>query len=334
MASANLPLFRPLAFLSNPHLQTVMGHFFGSTSDRLQAKTSFVPLADGDSIALHENTPEGWQPGDDCVLLVHGLGGSHRSKYLLRVARRLLGERFRVYRIDLRGAGATAPHCQRLYTAACSDDVRAGFETIRTQNPTSRVFLVGFSLGGNIALKLAGESADCPLPGLAGVVSVAAPIDLIRCAELILRYPFYDRFYVRVLMRHVETHARYKSHLAAPKWPRRMTLRLFDELYTAPRNGFENAVEYYRQASALPLVSKVQIPAFLLTARDDPFVAWTPYTEIPERDGLRIHIANGGGHLGFLGSDGRGGVRWAETQVVDWLVEQSTARSPLALRHA
>jgi len=323
MQTVPLPLFRPLAFLSNPHIQTVIGHFTGSSSDRLQAQTTLVRLADGDAVAIHENSADDWRPGDDCVLLLHGLGGCHRSKYLLRVARRLLQHRMRVYRIDLRGAGVTAPHCERLYTAACTGDVRSAFETIRSQNPQSRIFLVGFSLGGNIALKLAGEAAVQPLHGLAGVAAVAAPIDLIRCSDLIRQYPLYDRFYVRNLIRHVELHARHRPHLAAPKWPRPMTLRLFDELYTAPRNGYACAHEYYSAASSFPVVPQIQTPAFLLTARDDPFVAWEPYTELPRRGDMAIHIVNRGGHLGFLGPDGRGGIRWGETQLVDWLVEQS-----------
>lgn len=323
MRSANLPLFRPLAFLSNPHIQTVIGHFTGSSTDRLRAKASLIRLADGDAVGLHENTPAGWRTGDDCVLLLHGLGGSHRSKYLLRVARRMLELGYRVYRIDLRGAGATAPHCERLYTAACSDDIRTAFEAIHQQNPTSRIFLAGFSLGGNIALKLAAEAAREPLPGLAAVASVAAPIDLIRCSELILRYPLYDRFYVRHLIRQVDSHALHRPHLITPKWPRKMTLRIFDELYTAPRNGYENALAYYQKASSFPLISDIQVPAFLLTARDDPFVAWEPYTELSPRPNMEVHIVNGGGHLGFLAPDGRGGIRWAETQVVDWIVKQS-----------
>src|SRR5262245_28278260 len=149
MSSAELPLFRPLPFLSNPHVQTVVGHIAGWVRDKLAALTSMVHLADGDAVAVHENTPAGWEPGGDCVLLIHGLGGCHRSRYLVRVARRLLARQMRVYRMDLRGAGPTLPHCQRLYNAGCSDDVRAAFEAVHRKNPTSRIFLIGFSLGGN-----------------------------------------------------------------------------------------------------------------------------------------------------------------------------------------
>jgi hypothetical protein len=323
MSTAELPLFRPLPFLSNPHVQTVIGHIIGQIRKKLAGMTSMVPLVDGDAVALHENTPSGWEPGGDCILLIHGLGGCHRAGYMVRVARRLLARQFRVYRLDLRGAGTTMPHCRRLYNAGCSDDVRIAFEAVHQKNPASRIYLAGFSLGGNIVLKLAGEAADAALPGLAGVAAVAAPIDLIRCSELITRYPLYDRFYVRNLIRQVEAHARLRPNVAVPDWSKPMTLRLFDELYTAPRGGFRDALDYYNQASSFARVPRIEVPAFLLTARDDPFVDWKPYADLPARREQRILIANGGGHLGFLGPDGRGGFRWAETQIVDWLLERA-----------
>jgi predicted alpha/beta-fold hydrolase len=225
--------------------------------------------------------------------------------------------------MDLRGAGAAGPHSERLYTAAASEDVRVAVGAVRERNPESRVVLVGFSLGGNIALKLAGEAAERPVDGLAAVGSVGAPIDLIRSSELILKYPLYDRFYVRNLLRQVDVHARQHPHVKLPGWPRRMSLRLFDDLYTAPRNGYAGALEYYRHASSFPLVPRIELPAFLLTARDDPFVAWQPYADLPTRSNIQSIIAPGGGHLAFLGPDGRGGIRWAETRIVDWILEQT-----------
>lgn len=321
MSSADLPLFRPLPFLSNPHVQTVIGHFAGWAPNRLPAQTSLVPLPDGDAVALHETAPKEWTPGGDCALLVHGLGGDHKSKYLIRVARRLMAEGVRVYRMDMRGAGASAPHSRKLYNAACSADARAAFLAVHEQNPASRIFLLGFSLGGNIALKLAAEAADEPLPNLAGVVGVNAPIDLLRCHNLILRYPFYDRFYVRNLVRQVNNHGRLHG-IEVPRWDSPMTLRRFDDLYTAPLGGYEHALDYYEKASSFKLIPRIEAPTFLLTSRDDPFVCWTPYAELPRQSHHFLHIARGGGHLGFLGPDGRGGVRWAETQVVDWIVDQ------------
>lgn len=314
--------FRPLPFLGNPHVQTVLAHLTGFIR-KLPADMTLVPLPDGDAVALHESRPVDWTEGGDCVLLVHGLSGSSRSPYVMRVARRLVRRGFRVYRIDLRGAGDAANHCDKLYNAAGSGDIRAAAHAIHAANPGSRLFVAGFSLGGNLALKMAGEAGEHPVPGLAGVASVAAPIDLMRCSELITSIPFYDRFYVKGLVQQVTWHERRRPHLTPTVWPRAMkSLRVFDDVYTAPRGGFDGVFDYYTKAAPAPIIPRISVPTFLLTSRDDPFV-WAPaYEQLPNRPGQKIVIAEGGGHLGFLGPDGQGGLRWAETQVINWLVRQ------------
>src|SRR5262245_8003265 len=133
------PPFRPLPFLSNPHVQTVLAHLTGFKY-RLDAAVTLVPLEDGDAIALHDTRPAGWTDGGDCALLIHGLTGSNRSPYTMRVAKRLVRRGFRVYRIDLRGAGACAEHCDQLYNAGCSADLRAAAAAIHAANPDSRIF--------------------------------------------------------------------------------------------------------------------------------------------------------------------------------------------------
>ena len=100
-----------------------------------------------------------------------------------------------------------------------------------------------------------------------------------------------------------------------------MTLRLFDELYTAPRNGFADALDYYRRSSAAPLVPRIRVPTLILTARDDPFIAVEPFEGLRAPAHVRVQIAPYGGHVGFLGRDGAGGIRWADRRVVGWLVQ-------------
>src|SRR4051812_34946298 len=114
--------FRPLPLLGNPHLQTVLGNLFGGGDSALPSSPVLVPLPDGDRVVLHDTAPRGWLSGAPVAVLVHGLGGSHRSSYLQRVAFRLVCRGVRVFRMDLRGAGAGLALARRLYTAACSDD--------------------------------------------------------------------------------------------------------------------------------------------------------------------------------------------------------------------
>jgi predicted alpha/beta-fold hydrolase len=93
---------------------------------------------------------------------------------------------------------------------------------------------------------------------------------------------------------------------------------LFDEHYTAPRGGFAGAADYYRRASSYPLVGRVPVPTLILTARDDPFIAVEPFENLRVPSHVEVRIVRGGGHLGFLGWDGAGGVRWAERRIVQW----------------
>jgi predicted alpha/beta-fold hydrolase len=312
--------FRPLPLLGNPHVQTVLGNLL-SVSARLASVPEVVTLADGDRLVTHGTLPAGWRPGHPVALLVHGLGGCHSSAYMRRVTVRLASQGVRVFRMDLRGCGAGAALARRFYTAACSDDVRTVLERLHSVHPGSPLLLAGFSLGGGIVLKLAGEAADRPVSGLHAIAALAPPLDLARCSELIERLPFYDAYYVRKLVREVHRHQRSFPDLPPVRFPPRLTLRQFDDLYTAPRWGYTGVFDYYQRASALPWVSKIRVPTFILTARDDPFVAVEPFETVQRQSNVEIHISPCGGHLGFLGADGRGGIRWAERQLIDWMLD-------------
>ncbi|MCI0684625.1 MAG: alpha/beta fold hydrolase [Gemmataceae bacterium] len=314
--------FRPLPLLGNPHVQTVLGNLLSWTGNRHAATVRTVPLPDGDALAIHDSCPPVWQRGGPIAALVHGLAGCHRSGYMRRIDNRLTAAGVRVVRIDLRGAGAGMKLARRFYNAACSPDVRAVIEALHRDSPASRIALLGFSLGGNVVLRLAAEAGVDPVGGLAAVVALAPPIDLVRCSELISRQPFYDRFYVRQLIAQVAEHGRHFPDLPSVEFPARATLRDFDEVYTAPRWGFANALAYYEHASATSLIPTIRVPCLILTARDDPFVAVTSFLEATPGPGVTIDITLHGGHLGFLGGDGAGGIRWAESRVISWARSQ------------
>jgi predicted alpha/beta-fold hydrolase len=316
--------FRPFPFLANPHVQTLLGHVLSRRAPSLHARPRLLLLPDGDRLVLHDSTPPAWRPGSPVALLVHGLCGSHRSGTLVRVALMLVRQGLRVVRLDLRGAGLGLGLARKTYTGACSQDVRAAAEEVGRWCPASPLYLVGFSLGGNLVLKTAGEAAAQPLPHLAAVAAVAPPIDMERCAALLAtgRNRIYERYFVRQLVRFVGWQQGYFPDAPRPTFPRRATLRQFDDLYTAPLWGFRDAQDYYRQASSQSLVPHIPVPTLLLTARDDPFIAVEPFEVLPASPRVQVHIADHGGHLGFLGWDGTGGFRWAERRVAEWLLER------------
>src|SRR5207253_1311988 len=107
--------------------------------------------------------------------------------------------------------------------------------------------------------------------------------------------------------------------LPAVRFPRRMTVRLFDELHTAPLWGFDDALDYYRRISSRPLLDRITVPTLILTARDDPFIAVEAFQDLALPRSIELRIVEHGGHLGFLGWDGAGGFRWAERRLAEWV---------------
>ncbi|MFL5245634.1 MAG: YheT family hydrolase [Gemmataceae bacterium] len=316
--------FRPLPLLGNGHIQTLLGTLFTGRALSDPAREHRITLADGDTLAFHDNAPPQWRAGDPIVLLVHGLGGSHRSRHVQRIARLLLPYGLRVMRVDLRGSGSGLPLARRSYHGGCSDDVRAVAATIVKSNPGSPLIAVGLSLGGNIVLKMAGEADEYPVPNLERVAALAPPIDLKSCAALLARPQcrLYERHFLKDLVAEAHIRQTYFPDLPPLNFPRHITMRVFDEVYTAPRCGFIDALDYYRRSSSLPLLERIQVPTLILTARDDPFIAVEPFESLSLPFHIKVRIQNYGGHLGFLGPDGAGGYRWAERRIVDWVVGQ------------
>jgi predicted alpha/beta-fold hydrolase len=179
------------------------------------------------------------------------------------------------------------------------------------------------SLGGNIVLKLAAEEATEPVPGLERVVALGPPIDMIRCAILMSQRSnlFYNRYFTKILVNQARRRQRLFPDLPPLVFPAVMRLRLFDEFYTAPRNGFAGADDYYTRVSAFPLIRSIRLPTLILTARDDPFVAVRPFEELSLPPNVELRIIDRGGHLGFVGPDRLGGMRWAEALVLEWLLQ-------------
>lgn len=313
--------FRPLPFLGNAHLQTVVGALWQGPPLRVAAREQFIQLSDGDQLVAHDSCPPGWRDGTTIAVLVHGLGGSHQSGYMCRLTQLFWRRGIRTFRLDLRGCGRGLRLARHSYNAGCSGDVRTVIETLAAAFPNSPVVLAGFSLGGNIVLKLAGEGSARPLPNLARVGAVNPPIDLELCSQLIShpRNRIYELHFLRDLVALARQRQRHFPHLRTIRFPRKMTLRLFDDLFTAPQGGFADATEYYQKSSSLPFIPSIQVPTLILTARDDPFVAVEPFETLKVPSHIDLRIVPHGGHLGFLGWDGSGGVRWAEQRLAEWL---------------
>jgi hypothetical protein len=241
---------------------------------------------------------------------------------MVRLAGKLYERGLRAVRVNHRGCGSGTGFARRPYHSGRSDDVRTVLEWLAREQPPSPVTLAGFSLGGNVVLKLAGEDGSSPTANLDSLLAVAAPIDLDACATLIEqpRNRMYDSYFVRRLVADARERQRFFPDLPPPDFPSRMTVRIFDDYYTAPRSGFRNSADYYARASSAPLVARITVPTLMLTARDDPFIAVAPYEALPSSSELELHITEHGGHLGYLGFTGRAwDYRWMDDVLLDWI---------------
>jgi predicted alpha/beta-fold hydrolase len=327
LSAEDLPPFHPHPLLRGGHRQTLFAYFIRSRAARYSATRHRVDLPDGDVLMLHDDCPPDWGPGRPFAVLMHGLGGCHSSPYIERIAGKLTACGVRTFRLDHRGAGAGANMSRLPYHAGRSEDVREAFEAASRLCPGSLGGLAGFSLSGNMLLKMLGENGRMRYSPehLACAMAVNPPIDLSLCSQALGRTDnrFYDRYFTKLLVPQVQQ--RIDSFPDAPRpaagWAPQ-TLREFDETYTAPASGFASLQDYYDRSSSAQFVESIETPTFILTGRDDPLIPACSFEELPEVSAVSLHIADHGGHLGYVsGKSPDPDRRWMDWRVIDWLAK-------------
>jgi uncharacterized protein len=318
----SLPAFRQHPLLRGGHLQTLAGVFLPGAKHPYRAKQHQVALDDGDRIVLHDDCPANWKPGDRTALLIHGLAGCHQSPYMQRIAAKLADRGARTFRMDLRGCGAGFGLARLPYHSGRSEDAAAALKAIAETCPGSPTTLIGFSLGGNITLKLLGELGEKACGGLDSAIAVCPPIDLAAAVERIslpLNRP-YDRHFVKLLSKQLHQRRRVLPDAPAPSFARPPRgLWEFDDQYTAPVSGFGGAADYYRRASSAPFAAGIRRPALVIASRDDPLVPWRPFLRLAGLPFVQLEITERGGHLGFIGRSGfDSDRRWLDWRIVEW----------------
>lgn len=314
--------FKALPLLDSGQRQTIAALYWPDIPNLDDSTSHIVPLPDNDKLVLIENRPLTWQEGDPIVLMLHGLTGSARSKYLLRIADKLTQEGFMTMRMNLRGCGQGVGLARNLYHSGRSEDSRAAIFWLQERFPNSPVTLLGFSLGANIALKMAGEDGENPSGNLNGVVAVSPPLDLEASVKLLIhkKNQLFNDYFVKCLLRDIEILHQYFSDIPMPSFPKPLNVYQFDDLYTAPRSGFLNAKDYYTQSSSKRFINSIHIPTFILYAKDDPVIARRTFLHLPHKDNFDILITSRGGHVGWLGHTGKfARYRWMDKAVVNWV---------------
>lgn len=318
--SQELP-FEPFPFVSDPHHQTIIGSFFNILFEPLSER-KLVHLPDGDTLSLEITTPKSWRERDLTVLMVHGLCGSHKSPYLVRLTKRLESQGIRVVRINMRGCGSGKGLAREMYHGGRSGDIFEAIKQLKGDTPHSPFLLIGFSLGGNIVLKMTGELSDLAKDFLVGVIAISPPVDLYSSVVMI-GHPdnaMYEKYFIS-LMR-ADVHYRHKKFKDLPRvrLPKKLKFYEFDQLYTAPYYGFRDAKDYYDKCSSAQFVPDITIPCKILLAQDDPIVSACSLDHLELPFNVDVFKTKRGGHMGYLANptDGKG-LYWLDALLLDWI---------------
>ncbi|MEZ6105696.1 MAG: alpha/beta fold hydrolase [Pirellulaceae bacterium] len=326
MAWCELPKFVPHSWLRSAHAQTIAGAYWRLPPFQLATRPHRVCLGDGDRVVVHEDQPTRELDSGRTALLIHGLGGCHRSKYVHRLAARLLERGWRVLRMDMRGFGAGSLEARQHTHAGRWQDIAAVIEAMVA--PLSRLSVIGFSMGANQLLKLLGCWEGARPERIEKAIAVAPPLKLWLCAATLDRglNRIYDWSFVRTLKRQVQRRRDVPGFVSTSELPLPDRLRKFDAQWTAPLGGFRDVDDYYEQASAVHDLGLIRVPTMILAAEDDPLVPISTFHDLPISSRVRVATTTHGGHLGYIGQTGLDPDRFW----LDWrLIEQ--LESPLAM---
>jgi uncharacterized protein len=309
-----VPLFR------SPHLQTIAGHIWRRPplDARFPAERRLFRTEPDVEVLVESHRPVGKAAGE--IILVHGLEGSSASGYMRGLSAAALAAGFAAHRFNHRTCGGTEHLCQTLYHAGLTRDLLSVIRTLAAEG-RGPFFLVGFSLGGNVVLKLAGELGESARPLIGAACAVSTPLDLAACARRIAEpdNSYYQRRFVRRMRARLAATGRFDPNDLA----RLHSVEAIDDRFTAPSFGFGNAQNYYRTQSALHYLDAIRIPTLLIQAKDDIFIPFEIFSApaIRANSAIRLYVTDYGGHVGFIAR--RPHRFWLHHAIMEWIGKYS-----------
>jgi uncharacterized protein len=320
---SGVPEFVPHALLRSGHAMTIVAAFVPRRFSLPEAEPRLFQV-DAFSRLLGQCH---WQVGKlrdtPVIVIVHGLEGSADSYYSKGIAEKAFHRGFHVVRLNQRNCGGTEKLTPTLYNSGMSGDYRAVFEELAIVDGFERIFFAGYSMGGNLVTKMAGEFGGDVPAALCGVCSVCPSMDLSACSDALERNEnyLYQRHFVKGLMSRYARKAkmfpdRYSENGFGPI----RTVREFDDAITAPCFGFRDAEEYYESAGAKKVIAQVRMPMLMITAEDDPFVPYVSFLAagVANNPWIQFVAPEHGGHCAFISN--KSGVErfWAEQRIVEF----------------
>jgi uncharacterized protein len=266
--------------------------------------------------------PEGRLLQRPVVVVVHGLEGSCESGYAIGIAEKAWARGFHAVRLNQRNCGGTERLTPTLYNSGLSGDYLSVLRELIAEG-IQEIFFVGYSMGGNLVVKMAGELGAGAPEELRGVAAVCPSLDLAACADALEKRGnfLYQRHFVKNLMKRY----RRKAELFPERYARDgfgpiRTLREFDDEITAPCFAFADAEAYYQASSAKKAVGNVRVPLLVITAKDDPFVPYESFLRagVEENPCVKFVATQHGGHCGFISRFAGVERFWAEARAVEF----------------
>ena len=291
--------FRPLPFARGPHAQTILAQFLrptrGPAVNRVRLDTPDDDFLDVDCLQAPKDAPH--------LLLIHGLEGSSRSGYVVAMQREAQKRGWGAWSLNFRSCSGEPNRAARSYCSGETADPLFVLEKMRADGITGPILGVGFSLGGNVVLKLLGDTGEAA--PLAAAVAVSTPYDLATCADTIDASSGLTFLYKEVFLRSLKAKALQKARLHPGAFDvaavrRARGIRPFDDALTAPLYGYKDATDYYAQCSSARVLERIRRPTLLISAKDDPIA---PLHGEPERSRnplLHWIVTAEGGHVGFI----------------------------------
>ncbi len=259
------------------------------------------------------------------LIALHGLNGSSDAHYMRGLAAKAFAQGMSVVRLNQRNCGGTEHLSAGLFHSGLTEDARYVIDELMQVDGIAAIGVAGYSLGGNLALKLAGEYGGSPPAALGAVAAVSPILEIGECVRALERPGnwLYQWNFVRDLKRRMRRKDRVRpGAFDLSKLDQIRTVRQFDGAYTAPHFGFQDAEDYYDRASAMRVVDRIRIPALIIASEDDPFVPSRPFRDpaITGNPHIAVALSKHGGHCGFVAApSGEDDGYWAETEIVEFM---------------
>jgi uncharacterized protein len=319
--------FRPL--FRNPHIATIAANFAQRRMDldRFPVSELCLPTSPDVQVLIRRQFPQA-EPRAHLVM-VHGLEGSSEAGYMRSMSQLALEQGFATNRTNLRSCGGTESLANTMYHAGLTSDTLAILQTIKAESHAP-IFLIGYSLGGNISLKLAGELALAASNLLAGVIAVSTPIDLGACVRKMSQrenWIYEWRFLTRLKQRIRERAKSMPGHYDLSALDRANSVYEFDDRITAQHFGFGSADNYYNTQSSIHFLHRIALPTLLVQAQDDPLIPFDLFGSdaVTSNPSIALIAPEHGGHLGFIAD--RPPRFWVDRVILHW-VEKVLASQP------